>query len=65
MSNVIICGLIVSMCISKQKFVYHDKKGKKKFIEYKEVFCAKKFFKGRMMTFDTAKESLDPTLSLK
>ena len=38
---------------------------KNKLIEYKKLFCGLKALPGRMKTFDTAKESLDPIFSLK
>ena len=60
-----ICGLVVSMCFSEKKFIYHYKNDKNKLIEYKKLFCGAKTFPGRMKTFATEKESLDLTLSLK
>ena len=38
---------------------------KNNLIEYKKCFVGKKLFRPHMRTFDTAKESLDPILSLK
>ena len=39
---------------------------KNKLMEYKRILCyGKNLFKCRLKTFDTAKESLDPILSLK
>ena len=36
-----------------------------KLIDYKKLLCWEKILKYRLKTFDTAKESLDPILSLK
>ena len=64
-SNVLICGLGVSMCFSEKSLFTIIKIVKNKFIEYKKLLCGQKCFRSRMKTFDTAKESLDPILSLK
>ena len=63
-SNVFIWGLIVSVCFFEKSLFIIIKIIKNKLIEYKS-FAGKKLFTSRMKTFDTAKESLDPILSLK
>ena len=65
LSNVLICGLVVAMCFSEKSSSTIMKIVKNKFIEYKNCFVGRKLFTSRMKTFDTAKESLDPILSLK
>ena len=64
-SNVLIFGLIVSMSFFEKSLFNIMKIVKNKLIEYKKLFCGLKTLPGRMKTFDTAKESLDPIFSLK
>ena len=63
--NVFICGLDFSVCFSEKSLSTIIKIVKNKRIEYKKLFCGLKITPSRMNTFDTAKESLDPILSLK